>query len=179
MTQIIPTQQIEQLAYNAGFRGPDLLMATAIAQAESGGNPTAYNPETAAHTPTGSGSRGLWQIYGAAHPNYNNDAFYDPQLNANAAYSVYQAAGNKFTPWSTYTNGTVTQIANSLVGILPAISGAVTNATGAAGSVLGNLLPVSTTDPAGFFGDLSKNIALGAVAWVLILFGFILLVQSR
>lgn len=99
--------QITQLAYNAGFRGNDLSRAVAIALAESGiGNgqlassTTAYNPETAAHTPIGSGSRGLWQVWGKGHPEYNNDTLYDPKVNAAAAFSLYKAAGG-FSPWTT------------------------------------------------------------------------------
>lgn len=102
--------QIYDYAYKAGFRGADLLMAVAIAVKESGGDTKAYNPELAAGTRKGSGSRGLWQIYGQAHPEYNNDLVYDPQANANAAYKVYQQAGNKFTPWSTFNNGSAASI---------------------------------------------------------------------
>lgn len=104
MASLTP-QQIAQYAYNAGFRGDALNQAVAIALAESGGNPQAYNPETAAGTKTGSGSRGLWQIYGTAHPEYNNSKTFDPQVNANAAFKVFKEAGNRFTPWSTWNNG--------------------------------------------------------------------------
>src|ERR1700690_1256811 len=113
MTTLSP-YQIAVLAYNAGFRGNDLRMATGIALAESGGNSNAYNPETGAGTPKGEGSRGLWQIYGAAHPQFDTDKIYDPQLNAAAAYQVYREAGNKFTPWSTYNNGQAATIARNL-----------------------------------------------------------------
>ena len=95
-------------ARNAGFAGADLLTAVAIALAESGGNPDAYNPETAAGTPEGFGSYGLWQIYLKAHPNFQGLNLFDPQTNANAAYEVYAEAGNSFRPWSTYLNGAYT-----------------------------------------------------------------------
>ena len=98
-------QQIAQYAYNAGFRGKALDTAVAIAMAESAGRVDAYNPELGAGTKKGSGSRGLWQIYGAAHPWANNSAVFDPQANANAAYRVFVEAGNRFTPWSTYNKG--------------------------------------------------------------------------
>lgn len=100
---------IAQYARNAGFSGPDLVVAVAIAYAESSGNPNAYNPETAAGTPQGKGSYGLWQIYLKAHPEFASWNLYDPQQNANAAYSVYQAAGFSFRPWSTFTGDTFTQ----------------------------------------------------------------------
>lgn len=108
--------QIAQLANRAGFSGSALTMATAVAIAESSGNPEAYNPEAAAGTPPGLGSYGLWQIYRNAHPEFNGVDLYDPMNNAQAAYMVYRAAGNRFTPWSTYNNGAAGQIAQSLVG---------------------------------------------------------------
>jgi hypothetical protein len=98
--------QIAQYAAAAGFAGNDLLTAVDIALAESGGNPAAYNPETAAAggTPQGQGSYGLWQIYLKMHPEFAGANLADPQTNANAAYSIYAIAGG-FTPWSTYTSG--------------------------------------------------------------------------
>lgn len=104
MASLTPAQ-IARYAYNAGFRGAALNQAVAIALAESGGRTDAYNPETAAGTAAGSGSRGLWQIYGTAHPEYNNPGAFDPQVNANAAFKVFREAGNRFTPWSTYNAG--------------------------------------------------------------------------
>ena len=98
--------QIAQYAAAAGFAGNDLLTAVDIALAESGGNPAAYNPETAAAggTPQGQGSYGLWQIYLKMHPEFAGANLADPQTNANAAYSIYAIAGG-FSPWSTYTSG--------------------------------------------------------------------------
>ena len=96
---------IAQYAEQAGFAGEDLLIAVAIALAESSGNARAYNPETAAGAPEGKGSYGLWQIYLHAHPEFAGQDLYDPQTNANAAFSVYTAAGNSFSPWSTFKNG--------------------------------------------------------------------------
>ena len=99
----LDASQIAPLAQQAGFQGDDLITAIAVALAESGGNPVAYNPETKANTPTGLGSFGLWQIYRKVHPEFSGWNLYDPQSNANAAYSVYKAAGYSFRPWSTYT----------------------------------------------------------------------------
>jgi hypothetical protein len=95
--------QIAQYASNAGWSGSDLATAVAIALAESGGNPQAYNPETAAGAPVNKGSYGLWQIYLNAHPEYAGDNLYDPQTNANDAYEIWQNAG--FSAWSTYKGG--------------------------------------------------------------------------
>jgi len=111
---ILSDQQITELAYNAGFRGEALRWAVAIAKAESGGNPSAYNPEAAAGTAPNAGSRGLWQIYGTAHPQYNSSIAFDPAVNARAAFEVYREAGNRFTPWSTFNNGMASAFVNGL-----------------------------------------------------------------
>lgn len=97
--------QIAGVAADAGFEGDDLTTAVAVALAESGGNPKAYNPEVAAGTPEGQGSFGLWQIYRKAHPEFDGQDLTDPATNAQAAYSVYVDAGSSFSPWSTYKNG--------------------------------------------------------------------------
>lgn len=102
---ILTAAQIAYYAQNAGFTGQDLQTAVAIALAESSGNPNVYNPESAASTPAGQGSYGLFQIYLNAHPEYQGVNLYDPQTNANAAYAIYAAAGG-FSPWSTYNSGT-------------------------------------------------------------------------
>jgi len=94
-------QQISQYASNAGFAGEDLITAVAIALAESSGNPGAVGDLDI----TKGGSVGLWQINLRWHPEYTADSLKDPQVNANAAFAVYSAAGDSFTPWSTYKTG--------------------------------------------------------------------------
>lgn len=98
----LSTVEIVTHARNAGFDGSDLIVAVAIALAESGGNPRAYNPEIAAGTPQGMGSYGLWQIYRKVHPEFTTWNLYDPATNARAAFAVYKAAHNTFKPWSTF-----------------------------------------------------------------------------
>lgn len=95
-------------ASSAGFSGQDLVIAVAVAYAESSGDPNAYNPESQVGTPQGQGSYGLWQIYLYKHPEFQGQDLFDPQTNANAAYSVYRQAGNQFTPWSTFNGGQYT-----------------------------------------------------------------------
>lgn len=104
MTGKLSFTDLLKLAQNAGFTGQDAINAAAIAQAESGGDPNAYNPETAAGTPQDKGSYGLWQIYLNVHPEFEGQNLYDPSTNARAAFKVYSDAGG-FTPWSTYNNG--------------------------------------------------------------------------
>ena len=76
---ILSIDQLAQLAYDAGFRGKDVITAVSVALAESSGNPESYNPETAAGGNPKSGSRGLWQIYGTAHPGFDDDTLFDPK----------------------------------------------------------------------------------------------------
>lgn len=95
---------IYQLAVGAGFsakravkidrgNGPEYftqaVVATAIALAESGGNPNAVN--------TSSGATGLWQI----HP--GGARYLDPKANARAAHRKYLTQG--WRAWTTWTNG--------------------------------------------------------------------------
>jgi len=101
VTGKLAASDIAGYAGNAGFSGPDLQVAVAVALAESGGDPGAVGDTNI----TPGGSIGLWQINLKAHPEYTAAQLTDPQANANAAYSVYRSAGNQFTPWSTYTGG--------------------------------------------------------------------------
>lgn len=100
----LTSQQIMEFARNAGFTGPDLITAVAVALAESSGNPNAHGDIKIG---SGTGSFGLWQIYADAHPEFGPDftTLFDPQTNADAAFSVYSRAKNSFTPWSTFKNG--------------------------------------------------------------------------
>jgi len=100
------------LAENAGFEGNDLATAVAVALAESSGNPNAHGD-----IGIGQGSFGLWQINSYYHPEFGPDftTLYDPQTNANAAYSVYSAAGNSFSPWSTFKSGSYQSYMSSVL----------------------------------------------------------------
>src|SRR5690242_20008810 len=100
---MLSASQLAILAENAGFTGAEISTAVAIALAESGGNPNAYNPEPAAGTPQGYGSYGLWQIYLKAHPEFAGEDLNDPQTNADLAYQVYAQSG--FSSWSTFNSG--------------------------------------------------------------------------
>lgn len=82
---------------SAGFSATDAVTAAAVALAESSGNPAAVGD--------GGNSIGLWQIYLPVHPEFSGEDLTDPQTNANAAFSVWQAAGGSFSPWTTYGSG--------------------------------------------------------------------------
>lgn len=189
MASLTP-QQIAQLAYNAGFRGNDLNTAVAIAMAESGGNPAAYNPEAAAGTPNGHGSRGLWQIYGFVHPKYDGQHAFDPKVNAQAAYEIYRQSGGRFTAWSTYNLGWAKpkqDYARMIKGSnnvkIPAsnLSGQATSSTGNAVNNLTQKIqeanPLSTiADVVGWLRDRSGDvflIGLGSTLMILAIIAFL------
>lgn len=123
---------VAQEAYQAGFRGQALQTATAIALAESSGNPQAVN----ASDPNG-GSYGLWQINGVhapggtATPAWERQMF-NPANNAAEAFAV-SSQGTNFQPWSTYTSGAYRQY-------LPVASDAANQVT-TSGGVLTNFTP--------------------------------------
>lgn len=102
--------QIAMYAQAAGLSAADAKTATAIALAESGGNPQAHNGNAA----TGDDSYGLWQINmtdAAGGPSrrrrlgLTSDAqLFDPAVNARAM-AMISSNGRDFTPWTTYTSG--------------------------------------------------------------------------
>jgi hypothetical protein len=91
--------QIAMYANNAGFSGQDLINAVAIALAESKGNPNAHGDIDLPKP--GYSSYGLWQINSYYWPQFGPDftVLFDPQTNANAAFSVYTIQG--FNAWIT------------------------------------------------------------------------------
>jgi hypothetical protein len=125
---------IATVASNAGFSGSDLIIAVAVAMAESSGN-----PQSLGDLGIGQGSFGLWQISSKYHPEYGPDfsALYDPQTNANAAYQIYAAAGNSFQPWSTFKSGIYASFVEDASSAVSAIAGAVAdNPVTSAGGLL-------------------------------------------
>lgn len=92
---------IAGVASTAGFTGGDLVIAVAVAYAESSGNPNSVGDN--------GDSIGLWQINLPNHPEYQGVNLTDPQTNANAAFAIYSAAGNSFSPWTTFRNGAYQQ----------------------------------------------------------------------
>lgn len=109
-------EQVAQIAFNAGFRGQDLINMVAIAKRESSWNPRAYN----GNLNTGDQSYGLWQLntlnkQGAGMmgdyvsqilkdlgyaPDF--DLLFDPNINAKVAYRFYQDNGNTLRSWGGY-----------------------------------------------------------------------------
>lgn len=80
---------VARVAYNAGWRGQDLIDAIAYAGIES-----SFNEDARSST----GCCGLWQLCPCVST--------DPQANANAAYAKWQAAGSTFDKdWTPYDQG--------------------------------------------------------------------------
>jgi hypothetical protein len=103
-SNVLRPEQIALAAQKAGFTGDNLVIAVAVALAESSGNANARGDVAIG------GSFGLWQIYCVAHPNLippsnpNSVAWNDPYQNAQWAYRV--SGGSNWMPWSTYIHGT-------------------------------------------------------------------------
>jgi hypothetical protein len=93
MTTLSPTE-IYNVALQAGFTPDQAVTWTAIALAESRGNPTAHNP-------SGEDSRGLWQVNVASDVRDNPwGDLYEPLTNARAAYEISKQ-GTDMRPWTT------------------------------------------------------------------------------
>jgi hypothetical protein len=100
--------QLEGLWIAAGGSTATAPLAAALAEAESGGNPLAAYPGTTVAPGQGSttNATGLWQILGLPSGNFTAAQLTDPLSNAKMAVAKYQQAGNSFSPWQTYTQGT-------------------------------------------------------------------------
>jgi hypothetical protein len=107
--------ELENLARQSGFTPEESRIMAAIALAESSGRTDALN----SNRTTGDLSYGLWQInmLGDLGPTRrlqfgitDNEALYDPNTNARAAFLVYRerqtitSSGDGFTAWSVYNN---------------------------------------------------------------------------
>lgn len=94
---------LASLAWSAGFRSGGLMMAVAVALAESGGNPLSVD-----HDPNGTTDYGLWQINWPTHMGVVGitapATLFVPLDNAEAAY-VISGHGANWQPWSTYDEG--------------------------------------------------------------------------
>lgn len=92
--------QIAGVAAAAGWTGKDLIIAVAVALAESSGNINATHINA-----DGSVDRGLWQLNNRTVPDVGgvNGIIFDPKVNASFAYKLWETRG--WQPWSTYNNG--------------------------------------------------------------------------
>lgn len=172
-------KEISEYAKLAGFSERDANIATAIALAESGGDPRAHN----AVPPDD--SYGLWQInmIGALGParrrKYHlssNERLYDPQTNAYVAYGIFKDSGWK--AWTTYTRGTYKKF-------LPGGQGGPIDNLGEEAKGIEERVKDTFPDLTGGFNALGQNIFNGVagltgviVASVMLVLGIVILMRN-
>lgn len=100
-------EQVAEIARGVGFDYNNVVIGVAIAMAESGLKPTAYNGRPPDK------SYGLWQInmIGKLGPDRvrkfklsRYEDLFDPHTNARAAY-IISGGGQDWSPWTTFTRG--------------------------------------------------------------------------
>jgi hypothetical protein len=166
--------ELAKLASDAGFTGDNVNIAAAVALAESGGNPRAYNGKGADR------SYGLMQInmIGAMGPDRrktyglkSNDDLFDPKTNMRVAYGIYKGSGWK--AWTTYTRGTYKQYLDADA---PSILPATAEAPGRIDPVLGVGDAINAFGKTLFNGI--ANISGVVIAAVFIVLGVVLLSRN-
>ena len=101
VSNILKPEQIALAAQKAGFSGDNLVIAVAVAMAESRSDANAIGRLK---------TYGLWQILSSAHPDMinpsNPDAsrWFDAYVNAKFAWKISKS-GTTWRPWSVYTSG--------------------------------------------------------------------------
>ncbi len=107
----------------------DLVTASAICMAESGGQPTVYycNPtgKDGYYPPvtcSGVYDRGLWQIDNQAWASITNTCAFTAKCNADGAYAISQH-GASFSPWATYTSGVYSNYLSAAQSAIRALRG--------------------------------------------------------
>ena len=93
-----PGAVVAQAAHDAGFTGNDLVIAIAVAKAESGWQPSAISPRNA----DGTKDCGLWQINSIHRDLLRKSSCSDPKANARMARQIWQNAHGSWSPWVTY-----------------------------------------------------------------------------
>lgn len=88
-------KQLQSLWVQAGGNPNFALIASAIAMAESGGQPNATDNDS-----NGTTDRGLWQI----NSTHGAQSTYDPLANARAAIAI-SSNGSNWGAWTTFTSG--------------------------------------------------------------------------
>lgn len=115
--------EVASIHWFAGWRDENLIIANAVAYAESNFYTRAYNDQNS----DGSVDRGILQVNsrhfgpGGVFENgpYTFDDMFDPKKNAEAAYIIYKRSRYTFRPWAAYTSGRYTA---NLVKAIPNIA---------------------------------------------------------
>lgn len=93
--------QVAAVAASAGFTGPGLVRAVAVALAESGGQTDAVGVNADRWR---SRDRGLWQINNHWHPEVSDSDAFDPARAARHAHRISRG-GADWSQWATWRNG--------------------------------------------------------------------------
>lgn len=107
----------------------DLVTASAICVAESGGQPTVYycdpTGQDGYYPPvncSGVYDRGLWQIDNQAWTSISDACAFTAKCNADGAYYISQG-GASFSPWATYTSGAYSNYLSAAQAAVNALGG--------------------------------------------------------
>lgn len=123
-----PGSTVAYVAAAAGFTGDDLPIAVAVAQAESGGNPSATHLNG-----NGTTDFGLWQINSVHVAILALGDWRNPSTNARMAYAVWQESGWR----STYNSGAYRRYLDGCAAA-PPISGCVSEFLAVATAQMGS-----------------------------------------
>lgn len=101
-------EQVARVALDSGWSGEKAAIATAIAMAESGGDPSILGDTTITTSKWGP-SVGLWQIRSLNAQRgtggvRDQDANLNPQTNGRHAFTISNG-GSSWQPWSVYNSG--------------------------------------------------------------------------
>lgn len=142
----------------AGFTGPDLVIAVAVAGAESSWRADATNDNT-----NGSRDYGMWQINTVHRAILAAGQWQDPASNARMAKQVWDDAGGSWRPWVTYNTGSYEKhLADAEV----AVAGAGGAAPALVACVPAQAVPVSSGPFGAWGGHSNGRIPAGALCSV-------------
>lgn len=100
MTAALSDAQLWGVVTSAGWTGNEAVKAFAIARAESGGVTDATHTNA-----NGSTDYGTFQINSVHKDLLASGDWKNPADNARMAKTLYDAAGNRFTPWAAFNSG--------------------------------------------------------------------------
>lgn len=131
VTQPLTPTLVAKAAHAAGFRGDDLVIAVAVAKAESGWSPRAINQNT-----NGSADYGLFQVNSIHQAILARGDWRDPADNAEMAFQIWTDAGGSWSPWVTYWRGTYRQFLSDAQQAVSGVADAAATITGCSRDVV-------------------------------------------
>jgi len=171
MTNTLSREEVTRLANSALHGGSAVLIAVAIAQAESGFDADAVNTNSNGTTDTG-----LWQI-NSVH-GYSQASLRDPSKNA-AAMAKISKNGTDWTPWTTYNNGAYKQFLGNAASGSDTVTGAASTGDLVSGGIkVPGLSAIGDVFNKIFNADLWKRIGVGYLGAILIMFGIYIIVSN-